>query len=242
SSETGKPVGEAMVTDLIPVIDAVRFLKKDGKSIMEESLSLSNPLVMDRKSKTVREPIGVLGMITPWNYPLGIPGSQVVYALYAGNGVVLKPARETTLSGIKLEEMLEAAGVPEDLFHVVPGSGSTVGDAIVNGDIDQLTFTGSDAVGDAIQSRCSERGVPTTMELGGSDPAVVLDDANVDITADGIVWSRFSNCGQTCAAVKRVYAHNEIFEEVRDEIVRKTEKLRVGNGLTENVDVGPLIS
>ncbi|MCX2819209.1 aldehyde dehydrogenase family protein [Haladaptatus sp. F3-133] len=241
AAETGKPVGEGLVTDLIPVIDAVRFLKKRGPEVMETGLDLDNIMVMDRKSKIVREPLGVLGMVTPWNYPFGIPGSQVVYALFAGNAVVLKPARETTLTGLKIEEILNDAGLPDDLLHVVPGGGSTVGQAIVESDIDQMTFTGSNAVGEMIQERCQERGVPTTMELGGSDPAVVLEDANIDKATSGIVWSRFMNCGQTCAAVKRAYAHDSVFDEFRDEIVRKVDKLRVGNGAEENVDVGPLI-
>ncbi|MGK2230558.1 MAG: acyl-CoA reductase-like NAD-dependent aldehyde dehydrogenase, partial [Methanobacteriota archaeon] len=117
AAETGKPVGEGLVTDLIPVIDAVRFLKKRGPEVMETGLDLDNIMVMDRKSKIVREPLGVLGMVTPWNYPFGIPGSQVVYALFAGNAVVLKPARETTLTGLKIEEILNDAGLPDDLLH-----------------------------------------------------------------------------------------------------------------------------
>lgn len=242
SAETGKPVGEGLVTDVIPVVDAVRFLKKKGPEAMESNLELGNLMVMDRESKIVREPIGVIGTITPWNYPFGIPGSQVVYALFAGNAVVLKPARETTLTGMKIGELLKGAGLPDDILNVVPGSGSTVGGTLVESDVDQMTFTGSNAVGEKIQSACAERGVPTTMELGGSDPAVVLRDANIENATDGIVWSRFMNCGQTCAAAKRAYAHESVFDEFRDEVVRKVSKLRVGNGYDEKVDVGPLIS
>ncbi len=242
SDETGKPQGEAMVADLIPVVDAVHYLKNNGRSLLEENLDLDNMLVRDRSSKLIREPLGVVGMISPWNYPFGIPGSQVMYALFAGNAVVLKPARETTLTALELESMLEDAGLPEDVFHVCPGSGSVVGDAIVEGDIQQLTFTGSDEVGDMIQQRCSERGLPTTMELGGSDPAVVLEDANIELTTDGVLWSRFSNCGQTCVAIKRLYVDESIYGDVRDELVRKAEELRIGDGSSEHVDVGPLIS
>ncbi|MDZ7688517.1 MAG: aldehyde dehydrogenase family protein [Halobacteriales archaeon] len=241
SSETGKPVGEGLVTDTIPVLDAVRFLKSRGPEIMEAELDLDNIMVMDRKSKIVREPMGVLGMITPWNYPFGIPGSQVVYAVFAGNAVVLKPAPETTLTALKIQELLESAGLPEDLLHVVPG-GAETGQALVESDIDQMTFTGSNEVGEIVAGQCAERGVPTTMELGGSDPAVVLEDANLDNATSGIVWARFMNCGQTCAAPKRAYAHADVFDEFRDEVVRKVGSLRVGNGADENVDVGPLIS
>ncbi|MFB6284849.1 MAG: aldehyde dehydrogenase [Halobacteria archaeon] len=241
SRETGKPMGEALVADIIPVIDAIRFLQEKGPKVMESKLSLTNPLVMDRKSKIIREPVGVVGMITPWNYPFGIPGSQVIYSIFAGNAVVLKPASPTTLTGLKLKELFDHAGLPRDLLKVVPGSGSTVGNAIVDGDIDQLSFTGSDEVGGYIEGECRSRGVDTTMELGGSDPAIVLEDANVDITAEGIIWSRFSNCGQTCAAAKRLYVVEGVADELKRELVRKVEKLRIGDGLTEEVDVGPLI-
>ena len=243
SSETGKPVGESLVTDLIPVLDAVRFLKDRGPGVMESELDLDNLMVMDRKSKIIREPIGVIGMITPWNYPFGIPGSQVVYALFAGNAVVLKPAPETTLTALRIQELLESAGLPENLLHVVPG-GAEVGQALVGSEVDQMTFTGSNDVGEIVAGQCAERGVPTTMELGGSDPAVVLEDANIGNATSGIIWSRFVNCGQTCAAVKRAYVHKDVYDEFRDEVVRKVGELRVGDGYDEetNVDVGPLIS
>ena len=243
SSETGKPVGESLVTDLIPVLDAVRFLKDRGPEVMESELDLDNLMVMDRKSKIIREPIGVIGMITPWNYPFGIPGSQVVYALFAGNAVVLKPAPETTLTALRIQELLESAGLPENLLHVVPG-GAEVGQALVGSEVDQMTFTGSNEVGEIVAGQCAERGVPTTMELGGSDPAVVLEDANIGNATSGIIWSRFVNCGQTCAAVKRAYVHKDVYDEFRDEVVRKVGELRVGDGYDEetNVDVGPLIS
>jgi len=243
SSETGKPVGESLVTDLIPVLDAVRFLKKRGPEVMESKLDLNNLMVMDRESKIIREPMGVLGMITPWNYPFGIPGSQVVYALFAGNAVVLKPAPETTLTALKIQELLESAGLPDDVLRVVPGDAET-GQALVESEIEQMTFTGSNEVGEIVAGQCAERGVPTTMELGGSDPAVVLKDANIDNATSGIIWSRFVNCGQTCAAVKRAYVHQDAFDEFRGEVVRKVENLRVGDGADEStsVDVGPLIS
>lgn len=241
ADETGKPVGEAMVTDLIPAIDAVRFVNKRGRDVLEEKIPVKNPMFLDRKSRIVREPVGVVGMITPWNYPFGIPASQVVYALYAGNAVVLKPAAYTTLTGLKIQELFDSAGIPEDVLQVLPGNGSTTGDALVHGDIDQMSFTGSDSVGDYIKGECAGRGIPTTMELGGSDPALVLDDANVDVTTDGVIWSRFSNCGQTCAAIKRLYVDESLYDDVVDEIVRKVETLRVGDGASEHVDMGPMI-
>ncbi|MDY6765188.1 MAG: aldehyde dehydrogenase family protein [Halobacteria archaeon] len=242
SRETGKPVEEAISVDIFPVIDAVEFLSDEGPDILEYDLSLKNLLLVGRKSKITREPLGVIGIITPWNYPFGIPGSQVVYALFAGNSVVLKPAEETTLTGLRLKELLEEAGLPPEVLQVVTGPGRPTGDALVNSDIDYMLFTGSADVGFSIRSQCAPRGIPTCLELGGSDPALVLEDANLDLTTDGIVWARFTNCGQTCSAVKRVYVVESIASKLMDEIVSKTRELRVGNTFESHVDVGPLIS
>ncbi|MDY7081863.1 MAG: aldehyde dehydrogenase family protein [Halobacteria archaeon] len=242
NSEVGKPFGEAIVVDIIPVVDAVDFVAREGPRIVEHEIEINNLMMMDRTSKAVREPLGVIGIISPWNYPFGIPASQIVYGLFAGNAVVLKPAEQTTLTGLKIKEMFDGTGLPDDVLKVVPGRGNVTGDALVNSSIDQMTFTGSETVGDMVHSQCAPRGIPTTLELGGSDPAVVLEDANLELTTDGVVWSRFTNCGQTCAAAKRLYVHNSIFEDVRDEIVRKVEALRVGDGADDGVDVGPLIS
>ena len=241
SAETGKPVGEATATELSPVLNALRYADSRGADLLEERVSLGS-FAATGESTIVREPLGVVGMITPWNYPFGIPGSEVVPVLLAGNAVVLKPAEETTLTVLLLRDLLREAGVPEDLFAVVPGRGRTTGQALVDAEIDFLSFTGSAAVGFELDAACSRRGIPTCLELGGSDPAIVLADADLDLAADGILWARFSNAGQSCAAVKRVYAEASIEPELRALLVDRAEALRVGYGRDRPVEVGPMIS
>jgi succinate-semialdehyde dehydrogenase/glutarate-semialdehyde dehydrogenase len=240
--ETGKPPAEAVAADIFPVVDAVRFVRDEGPEVLEERLSLSNPMLMDRSSRLLREPVGVVGLVTPWNYPLAIPGSQLVYVLFAGNAAVLKPSEMTPLVAGALADLLEEAGLPEGVLQVVQGEGVPTGEALVASDVDQVTFTGSVRVGEQVAEACSDRGVPYCLELGGSDPAVVLEDANLDLTSDGIVWARFTNAGQTCAAVKRVVAHEAVADDLTERIAAKTRSLRVGNAFEEDVDVGPVIS
>jgi len=238
-SETGKPLGEAIATELSPVLNALRFAETEAPGILEESVSLGG-FSATGESTIYREPLGVVGMITPWNYPFGIPGSEVVPTLLAGNVIVLKPAEETTLTALTLRDLLIEAGLPEDCFAVVPGRGRVTGQALVDGDIDFLSFTGSAEVGYELDAACERRGIPTCLELGGSDPAIVLGDADLDLAADGILWARFSNAGQSCAAVKRVYAEASIEPALRELLVERAEALRVGYG--DTVDVGPMIS
>ena len=241
SSETGKPAGEATATELSPVLNAIRFAESTGADLLEEPVPLGS-FAATGESTIVREPLGVVGMITPWNYPFGIPGSEVVPVVLAGNAVVLKPAEETTLTALLLRDLLGEAGVPEDLVAVVPGRGRTTGQALVDSDLDFLSFTGSAEVGFELDAACARRGIPTCLELGGSDPAIVLADADLDLVADGILWARFSNAGQSCAAVKRVYAESSIEPELRSRLVEGAEALRVGYARDRPIEVGPMIS
>ncbi|HKJ58393.1 MAG TPA: aldehyde dehydrogenase family protein [Halobacteriales archaeon] len=240
SAETGKPLGEAIATELSPVLNAVAFASDEAPGILEESIPLGG-FSSTGKSTIVREPLGVVGMITPWNYPFGIPGSEVVPTLLAGNAVVLKPAEETTLTGLLLRALLHEAGLPQDLFAVVPGRGRVTGQALVDADIDFLSFTGSAEVGYELDEACERRGIPTCLELGGSDPAIVLADANLDLAADGILWARFSNAGQSCAAVKRLYVEASVEPELRELLVERVEALRVGGSGDTSYEVGPLV-
>lgn len=251
--ETGKPLGEAVAADVYPAADAVRFLAREGSGILREKVPIRNPMAMGRNSTIVREPVGVVGSITPWNYPFGIPGSQVVYALFAGNACVLKPAEETPLTADRLADLLDRAGLPEGLLQVVHGPGPSTGKALAEGAIDHLVFTGSREVGWELYERCAERGVGCCLELGGSDPAVVLDDADLGLAAEGIAWSRFTNAGQTCAAAKRAVAVEAVADDLTRRLVAKAERLRVGDPLAGRggdgtgaagggVDVGPMIT
>lgn len=242
NSETGKPKGEAIASEISPVLDAIRFVNKKGEQILEEKIPLGFVELVNRFSKIIREPKGVVGMITPWNYPFSIPGSEIISTLFTGNCIVLKPAEQTTLTGLKLEELLKKAGLPENVLQVIVGFGHPTGDALVNSNLDHMSFTGSTKVGYSIKEKCDSRGISTHLELGGSDPAIVLEDSDLDLAAEGIVWARFTNAGQTCAAIKRVYAMEKIEPDLREKIIKKVKDLRVGQrNENENFDIGPLI-
>ncbi|HVM45001.1 MAG TPA: aldehyde dehydrogenase family protein, partial [Candidatus Thermoplasmatota archaeon] len=202
-------------------------------------LRLSNPLFLGRVSHLERAPLGVVGIISPWNYPLAIACGNVAFALLAGNAVVLKPASFTPLTALRMRELMTRAGIPEDVCIVAPGSGREAGEALVEADIDHLVFTGSVPVGRQVDQRLAGRGVRSTMELGGSDPAIVLPDAP-EHAARGIVWARFTNAGQTCAAVKRVYVHRSIHDAFVAEVVKRVSALRLGDPMDPLTEVGAL--
>jgi succinate-semialdehyde dehydrogenase/glutarate-semialdehyde dehydrogenase len=188
----------------------------------------------------VREPYGVVGIISPWNYPFSIPATESLAALVAGNAVILKPSELTTLVALELQSLLHAAGVPKDVFQVVPGDGAT-GAALLHAPIDQLVFTGSVATGKSIAAAAAERLLPVVLELGGKDPMLVLDDADIDVASSAALWGAFVNAGQACLSVERCYVHRSLYEEFLRATVEKTKHLRIGNGLDPETDVGPMI-
>ena len=192
----------------------------------------------------MREPYGVVGIISPWNYPFSIPATEALAALVAGNAVVLKPSEFTSLVALELESLLHAAGVPENIFQVVVGDGAT-GAALLHSrggpGIDKLVFTGSVATGKRIAVAAAERLLPVVLELGGKDPMLVLDDADVDVASSAAVWGAFLNAGQTCLSVERCYVHRSLYDAFLKACVAKTKKLRVGHGLDRETDVGPMI-
>ncbi|HVL49782.1 MAG TPA: aldehyde dehydrogenase family protein [Candidatus Thermoplasmatota archaeon] len=243
SREMGKPVPEALATDVLPLLDAVKFLERHGLgALRSRKFRLDNPILLDRASRIYYEPRGVVGIVAPWNYPLAIPGAQAVFALFAGNAVVLKPSEHATLVALRFRDLMREAGLPEDLLAVVPGDGPTTGAALAAGDVDHLIFTGSVETGRAVKAACDARGKPACLELGGNDAAVVLEDADLRLAANGIVWSRFANAGQTCAAAKRAIVVERVADAFVDLVRTRAEALRVGRGIDADVDVGPLVS
>jgi acyl-CoA reductase-like NAD-dependent aldehyde dehydrogenase len=193
-----------------------------------------------KSGRVMREPYGVVGIISPWNYPFSIPATETLAALVAGNAVVLKPSELTPLVALELQSLLRAAGVPEDVFQVVIGNGAA-GSALVHASIDKLVFTGSVATGKRIAAVAAERLLPVVLELGGKDPMLVLDDADVDVASSAAVWGAFVNAGQACLSVERCYVHRSLYHAFLNACVTKTKKLRVGNGIAPHTDVGPMI-
>jgi succinate-semialdehyde dehydrogenase/glutarate-semialdehyde dehydrogenase len=239
--ETGKPVSEALTTEVLVVLDAARFLIENAfRLLRDETLPHGNIATKLKSGKLLREPYGVIGIISPWNYPLSIPVTEALAALVAGNAVVLKPSEFTSLIALELKSLLHQAGVPEDVFQVVLGNGAT-GAALVHSQIDKLVFTGSVTTGKRIAAAAAERLLPVVLELGGKDPMLVLDDADVDVASSAAVWGAFMNAGQTCLSVERCYVHRSLYESFLKACAEKTKKLRVGNGSNPDTDVGPMI-
>jgi succinate-semialdehyde dehydrogenase/glutarate-semialdehyde dehydrogenase len=244
--EVGKPVAEALTTEVLVVLDAARFLVDNAYRLLrDEPLPHGNLATKLKRGRLLREPYGVVGIISPWNYPFSIPATEALAALVAGNAVILKPSEFTSLVALELESLLHAAGVPPNVFQVVTGDGAT-GAALIDSrtdeaQIDKLVFTGSVATGKRIAVAAAERLLPVVLELGGKDPMLVLDDADVDVASSAAVCGAFLNAGQACLSVERCYVHRCLYEEFLRACVEKTKKLRVGPGLDCETDVGPMI-
>ena len=241
TQEAGKPLVEALLTEVLVVLDAARFLIDNAFAILREEKLPHGNLVMKTKSgRILHEAYGVIGIISPWNYPFSIPATESLAALVAGNAVVLKPSELTPLIALHLQALLREAGVPNDVFQVLAGEGAT-GAALVGSEIDKLVFTGSVATGRRIAQIAAERLLPVVLELGGKDPMLVLEDADVDVASSGAVWGAFVNAGQTCLSVERCYVHRSLYPMFTDACSEKARKLRVGNGMDPATEIGPMI-
>jgi acyl-CoA reductase-like NAD-dependent aldehyde dehydrogenase len=239
--EAGKPLVEALVTEVLVVLDAARFLIDNAWGLLRDEPVPHGNLVTKLKSGwLVREPHGVIGIISPWNYPFSIPATETLAALVAGNAVVLKPSELTPLVALELASLLHAAGVPKDVFQVVVGEGPA-GAVLLRSPIDKLVFTGSVATGKRIAAAAAERLLPVVLELGGKDAMLVLDDADLDVASSAAVWGAFVNAGQACLSVERCYVHRSVYESFAQACAEKTKQLHVGNGMDSPTDVGPMM-
>lgn len=236
AGETGKPKVEALTTEVLVTLDATRFLLQEVPRLLrDERVPHGNLAMKAKRAYLVREPHGVLGIISPWNYPFSIPASEVLGALACGNAVVLKPSEFTPQCAHKLQELLFRAGLDHDLLQVIAGDGAA-GAALVAAPIDKLIFTGSVPTGKKIAQAAAQKLLPVVLELGGKDPMLVLDDADLDVASSAAVWGAFMNAGQTCLSVERCCVHQSIYAEFVAACVAKTRKLQPG------ADVGPLIN
>ncbi|HEV2717828.1 MAG TPA: aldehyde dehydrogenase family protein [Terriglobales bacterium] len=239
--EAGKPYVEALLTEVMVVLDAARFLIENAYRLLrDEPVPHGNLAMKTKAGRIVREPHGVIGIISPWNYPFSIPATEAMAALVAGNAVVLKPSEFTSLAAFELQKLLHTAGTPKDIFQVISGDGST-GAALIDSGIDKLIFTGSVATGKKIAQAAAGRLLPVVLELGGKDPMIVLDDADVEVASSGAVWGAFVNAGQACLSVERCYVHRSLYEPFVAACARKAKQLRVGDGMNPETEIGPLL-
>ena len=243
ATEQGKPITECYTMEVVPTIDALGWIAEEGPEILaDEAIKMGGTLFLSKRAKFTFEPMGVVGVIAPWNYPWSIPFGEVAVALMAGNGVVLKPASLTPLLGERIREVFEKAGLPEGLVRVVHGGGA-VGQALVEAPAARkIFFTGSVEVGRAVGETCARLMKGSVLELGGKDPAIVCTDADLENAVSGITWGGFANAGQTCSGIERVYVMQEVAEEFTAGLVRETERLRLGDPQSWDTEVGPMVS
>jgi succinate-semialdehyde dehydrogenase/glutarate-semialdehyde dehydrogenase len=242
--ETGKPVVEAYTSELFVCLDNLTWLASNlGRVLRRERLPVRQPHLLHKRAWLRLEPAGVVGIVSAWNFPLGVPLTQAATAVAAGNAVVLKPSELTPLTGRLIEELFRRAGAPPGLVCVAQGPGDTVGDALVRQrGVDKLVFTGSADVGRAVAARAAERLCPVTLELGGKDPMLVLDDADLDRAIAGALWASFANCGQICSGVERIYVARALHEPFVAGLAERAGRLRIGRGDDPATDLGPLVT
>lgn len=242
SNESGKPVAEALSMEIAPVLDLMQYFARNAEKLLKpRKINIGLYSLLGRSSKNVYQPLGVVGIIPAWNYPFSIPLGETAMALMAGNTVVLKPSELTSFIGLKIGEIFEKAGTPENVVQVVTGAGET-GAALVESAPDKIMFTGSVATGKKISEAAAKNLTSVVLELGGKDPMIVFADANLELAADAAVWGAFCNAGQSCSSVERLYVEESAAEKLTNLIVEKTRKLKQGKGNDAATDIGAMSS
>lgn len=242
SDESGKPVAEALSMEIAPVLDLMQYFARNAAQILKpERINIGLYAAMGRTSKIIYKPLGTVGIIPAWNYPFSIPLGEVVMSLMAGNAVIVKPSELTPLIGLKIGEIFEKTGLPENVVQILTGDGRT-GAALVDAGIEKIMFTGSVATGKKIAESAAKHLTSVVLELGGKDPMIVFADANLELAAQGAIWGAFCNSGQSCSSVERLYVEESVAEEFTKLIVGKTEKLRQDSGDKETTDVAAMSS
>ncbi len=237
--EMGKVRAEAG-GDVQEAIDITYYMAGEGRRLFGHTTPSELP---DKWNMSVRMPVGVVGAITPWNFPIAIPSWKLIPALVCGNTVVLKPASDTPALAARFVELLHEAGLPEGVVNIVFGGGSSVGDRMArHPDIRVITLTGSRETGVKVLEAGAETLKHVHLELGGKNAIIVMDDADLDLAVDGIVWSAFGTSGQRCTAASRVIVHERVYDALQSRLVAAVEKLRLGPGWEDDTDVGPVIN
>jgi aldehyde dehydrogenase (NAD+) len=237
--EMGKVLKEAG-GDVQEAIDCTYYTAGEGRRLHGFTTPAEMP---DKFAMCVRQPVGLCGLITPWNFPMAIPSWKLIPALVCGNAVVLKPAEDTPLSTYNLVKACEEAGVPAGVVNLVTGYGETVGASMTNHPALRLiAFTGSTETGRIVASACAERNAICSLEMGGKNVIIVMDDADIDLAIEGAIWGAFGTSGQRCTASSRLVVHKKVYKQFSQKLVERARALRVGNGFDPRTDVGPVIN
>ena len=240
SRETGKPVTEAIAMEIVPTLDLMHYFAANAKQILKRKrVGLGQYNYMARTSYIVYKPLGVVGIISPWNFPWATPLDEVVMALMAGNAVVVKPSELTPLTALKIADVFKQAKLPDGLLEIVTGDGST-GAALVEAGVNKIMFTGSVNTGKRVAEAAAKHLTPVVLELGGKDPMIVFEDANLENAARAAIWGAFCNSGQACASIERCYVHESIAGKFVDLVVKETKLLKQDKPSTGDIDVGAM--
>lgn len=239
TQEMGKILKETR-GDVQEGIDMAYYMGGEGRRLFGYSVPVELP---NKAGVAMRDPVGVVACITPWNFPIAIPTWKMFPALIAGNTVVIKPASDTPLSALRLVETLYDAGLPEGVVNIVFGPGNSAGEALLHHpDVAVISFTGSTESGRHVAIEAAKSLKRVSLEMGGKNAVIVMDDADLDLAVEGILWSAYGTTGQRCTACSRVIVHKAVRKQLVDKLVPRIEQLRLGNGLDESVDVGPVIN
>ncbi len=240
SRETGKPATEAISMEIVPTLDLMHYFAENTHRLLDpRKIDIGQYNLMGRSSYVVYKPLGVVGIISPWNFPWATPLDEIVMALMAGNAVVVKPSELTPLTALKIGSVFKQAQLPEGLLEIVTGDGST-GAALVESGVNKIMFTGSVNTGKRVAEAAARHLTPVVLELGGKDPMIVLEDANLANTARAAVWGAFCNSGQACASIERCYVHESVAQEFVDLVVKETRLLKQDKASHEAIDIGAM--
>jgi acyl-CoA reductase-like NAD-dependent aldehyde dehydrogenase len=240
SRETGKPASEAISMEIVPTLDLMHYFAKHTAQLLDRRrIDIGQYNLMARSSYIVYKPLGVVGIISPWNFPWATPLDEVVMALMAGNAVVVKPSELTPLTALKIASVFKQAQLPDGLLEVITGDGST-GAALVEAGVNKIMFTGSVNTGKRVAEAAAKHLTPVVLELGGKDPMIVLADADLENAARAAIWGAFCNSGQACASIERCYVQESVAEKFIDLVVKETRLLKQDKASTDAIDVGAM--
>lgn len=239
ANEMGKVKKEAY-GDVQEAIDMGYYMAGEGRRLQGETIPSELP---DKSIKTIRQPLGVFAVITPWNFPIAIPAWKIFPALICGNTVVFKPSKYTPTCAYEFVKIFEKAGLPKGVLNLVCGNGGEVGTPLVeHPDISGVTFTGSSSVGSQIGKYCGENLIKHSLEMGGKNVIIVMEDADIDLAVDGAVWAAFGTTGQRCTAASRVIVHQKVYNQFKTKFLKAAKKLKLGYALEKGIDMGPLVN